>query len=592
MHARFSLPCSILALLGAGLPDVAHADLAFYQGRTEYILVTTARTWDQAEADAVARGGHLAQINDAAENAVILGKAATLVTTTAPDGGGAKYLWLGGRETATEGSYAWVGGSTFWAGGSAGTAQGDLYQNWGRNASTSGGPEPDNYQGTQNRTAMAIEKWPASAAAGQEIGQAGQWNDVNQTNLLYYLIERSITKPTEGLFAVFQMSHGGNPAGSFTCQLHYTKAPIAVANFITLVEGTRGWIDVPRGRVSNQPYYNGLKCHRIIANFMIQGGDPKGTGGGGPGYRFVDEFDPSLRHDHPGVLSMANSGVNSNGSQFFVTVANTSHLDDKHTIFGEVVEGYESCVLPLSRVATGASDVPVEDVIITSVTIERLGAAAQAFDPLDPALGLPVCSMHQTRLERTAAGALTLHWAEPPHCSYTLVDSPDLNQWTGEAFPYYSGYNPKQPSQSLTVTKKPDPGALRHFFHLAKAIYQPLPLPSPQGLKFVLIGKYANTTITVSAVNGGTHLIQESSSGFDLESTLSNVVWDVPTFDSVTFSSDISPAYVKFGYDFTHSDWKFTYRTATSGTFEGGFYTEDRLLYLQESGTFTVEALP
>lgn len=593
MSTRKSLHYLMLILTGASLPEPALADLKFYSGRTEYLLVTTAKTWDQAEDDAIARGGHLARIDDAAGNALILGKLGSLVTTTAADGGAAKYVWTGGCETATEGTYAWADGSPFWAGGSSGSAQDGLYQNWGRNPSPHGGPEPDDYHASQNRTAMAMGKWPVAAASGEQIGDAGQWNDLDHTNALFYLIERPITKPAEGLFAVFEMSHGGVPAGSFTCQLRYDKAPVTVANFITLAEGTRNWIDAGHGRVSTQPLYDGLKCHRIISNFMIQGGDPNGDGSGGPGYRFIDEFDPSLRHDHPGVLSMANSGANSNGSQFFVTVAATNHLNDKHTIFGEVVEGYESCVLPLSKVATAAADVPVQDVRITRVTIERLGAAAEAFDPLDPAWRLPVCSMHQTRLERSTAGALTLHWTEPANCSYTLVDSPDLNTWSGQSIDYYSGNNPTV-DQSITVTSLPPPGARRHFFHLAKAVYQPLPPPSPQGRRFVLTGKTRgiNTTITVSTPNGGSHLIEQASSALTLNSTLSQVEWDLTRFDSADFSSDIDPPYGYLTYSFTHSDWELSFNNATSGTFRGGFYTADRSLYLPESGNFSVEELP
>ena len=590
MNPRFSISLAALALLGVALPGTGSADTKFYNGRTEYILVTTAKTWDAAEADAVAKGGHLVQIDDAAENTLILAKITGKVSTTAPDGGGARYVWIGGKETATEGTYAWVGGTTFWAGGSGGTAQGGLYQNWGRLASPFGGPEPDNYGTTQNRAALALENWPAGAATGQEIGQSGQWNDINQTNLLCYLIERPITKPAEGLFAVFQMTHGGNPAGSFTCQLHYDKAPIAVANFITLAEGTRGWIDAPRGWVATAPLYNGLKCHRIMSGFMIQGGDPMGTGSGGPGYRFIDEFHPNLRHDHPGVLSMANSGVNTNGSQFFVTVAETQWLDDVHTIFGEVVEGYESCVVPLSNVPVTGST-PVKEVVVTSVTIQRLGAAALAFDPFNPALGLPACSMHQTRLDRSAAGALTLLWAEPAHCTYTLADSPDLSNWTGRSINYYSTNHP-EPEQSLVVTGIPAPGTPRHFFHLAKVVYTPI-MPTPQGRKFVLTGKTSGrvTTLTVTSATGGSHLIK-GLVGDPLPATLSNVGWEVTQFDQATMTSDINPAYVVSGYQLTHSDWKFTFRTATGGTFTGGFYTADRLSVLRDSGDFTVSVLP
>ena len=148
--------------------------------------------------------------------------------------------------------------------------------------------------------------------------------------------------------------------GNFKVKLFADKAPKTVENFVSLAEGAK----------TGKRFYDGLIFHRVIPNFMIQGGCPEGSGRGGPGYKFADEFHPSLRHSKKGILSMANSGPNTNGSQFFITVAETSWLDNKHTVFGEVVEGYD-VVEKISKAPRGTQDRPSKDVQLRSVTIER-----------------------------------------------------------------------------------------------------------------------------------------------------------------------------------------------------------------------------
>jgi len=156
-------------------------------------------------------------------------------------------------------------------------------------------------------------------------------------------------------YAVFDTTEG-----KFKVKLFADKAPRTVENFVSLAEGTK----------TGKPFYNGTLFHRVIPDFMIQGGDPEGTGRGGPGYKFADEFHKDLKHSKPGVLSMANAGPNTNGSQFFVTVAATPWLDNRHSVFGEVSEGYE-IVKKISEVPRNSQDRPLKEVRVTSVTIER-----------------------------------------------------------------------------------------------------------------------------------------------------------------------------------------------------------------------------
>ena len=158
--------------------------------------------------------------------------------------------------------------------------------------------------------------------------------------------------------------------GIFTIRLFDQEAPRTVENFVGLAEGTKQWKNPRTNQFVTTPYYDGVIFHRVIEGFMIQGGDPLGEGIGGPGYAFADEFHPKLRHDKPGVLSMANRGPNTNGGQFFITLAPTPHLDDRHTVFGEVVEGMD-VVRKIGGTTTNERDRPLQDIVIRTITIER-----------------------------------------------------------------------------------------------------------------------------------------------------------------------------------------------------------------------------
>ncbi|MBI1377927.1 MAG: peptidylprolyl isomerase [Frankiales bacterium] len=163
--------------------------------------------------------------------------------------------------------------------------------------------------------------------------------------------------------------------GDIRLELFPNHAPKTVRNFVGLADGSQEWRDPRTGAASTAPLYDGVVFHRVISGFMIQGGDPLGTGTGGPGYTFADEIHPELQFDRPYLLAMANAGPGTNGSQFFITVVPTPHLNRKHTIFGEVADAPSRAVVDaIAAVPTGAMDRPKEPVVISSVTVESVDA--------------------------------------------------------------------------------------------------------------------------------------------------------------------------------------------------------------------------
>src|SRR4051795_781775 len=183
----------------------------------------------------------------------------------------------------------------------------------------------------------------------------------------FFIAERTYMARQPGTYATFDTS-----MGKIVCRLFEKDAPNTVKNFIDLAQGKRDWSDNVSGKKGPGPLYNGTIFHRVIPNFMIQGGDPSGTGMGGPGYKFEDETKGSpYKFDKPGKLAMANSGPNTNGSQFFITVAATPWLTGNHTIFGEVVEGMD-IANKVVGVPRNAQDKPNKDIVVKSVKIERV----------------------------------------------------------------------------------------------------------------------------------------------------------------------------------------------------------------------------
>ena len=223
--------------------------------------------------------------------------------------------------------------------------------------------------------------------------------------------------------------------GAFTIQLNHTASPRTVANFITLAEGTRAWIDEATGAIrTNEPFYSGITFHRVIKDFMSQAGSRKGDGSDSPGYEFRDELNNGLTHSGPYVVSMANHGTNTNGSQFFITDVATPSLNGKHTIFGMISSG-QSVVDAINNVPT-TNEKPNTPVVIQSVAIRRVGASAIAFN--EHAQSLPEVTARRVQLAVQPGGAAraTLSPALEPRTMIKIFRSTTLSNWSflGEVY--------------------------------------------------------------------------------------------------------------------------------------------------------------
>ena len=378
----------------------------------------------------------------------------------------------------------------------------------------------------------------------------------------------------DGLYATFTTNHG-----EFVAKLEFEKAPVTVANFVSLAEGTRAWLHAPSGSLKRAPYYDGLTFHRVISGFMIQGGSPNGLGTDGPGYRFCDEFHPDLEHTGSGILSMANSGTNTNGSQFFVTLGPTPHLDLKHSVFGSVVEGMQ-VVQAIGQVTTGANDKPVQPVVMQSVRITRQGAAAQAFNPL--AYGLPMLDDAKPAFLRETAGDFIAPGRSSPFSQYLFYGSRNLSAWTfhGSVDATTSPPEPKVGVTSLTQ------GETKYFFQVARAKYADQPLS--------WVGKTLRLNLQSSEpAQALTYVFQLGPSG--------NINFAAPR-GTATLDDDegVIGAYV-FGHNLASHElivvsdnvdlilrFHLHFRTPTSGHFTGQDYNANNVGPWPLFGTFTL----
>ena len=295
--------------------------------------------------------------------------------------------------------------------------------------------------------------------------------------------------------------------GAFTIQLNHTAAPQTVASFITLAEGTRAWIDDATGAIhANEPFYDGVTFHRVIKDFMSQTGSRKGDGTDGPGYRFRDELDNGLTHSGPHIVSMANSGANTNGSQFFITDVATPHLDGIHTVFGTISSG-QSVVDSINNVPT-TNDKPNTPVVIQSIAIRRVGASAQAFNEHVQVLPEVTARRIQLAVQPGGIASATVSPALEPRTQIKLFRSTTISNWSfmGESYLTHddpsdamlTGIEQAAPSRAFyhfpTVRYPDDPTFSNH----AQATYQLTYATQTRSYQFNAQGTGGTVTITPS----------------------------------------------------------------------------------------------
>ena len=366
--------------------------------------------------------------------------------------------------------------------------------------------------------------------------------------LFFLLSFQSSAQYTNGIYAEFNTS-----LGSYTCALHYAQSPKAVANFIGLATGQRAWLDLPSGVVKTNPYFNSLTFHRVIAGFMNQGGSPNGFGTDGPGYAFVDEFTNTLRFDGFGVLALANSGPDSNGSQYFITVSPQSQLNDVHTIFGKLYGG-SNVVYAINHVATDANDKPLTNVVVNTVKIQRIGAAATGFDIATN--GLPLVTNLNLKIAKSGAN-VSLTFSNKLFADNRLYASSNLVSWTANQL----GIETAAPVSNTNLQSAAAPA---QFFRAAQIQYAASTF-APKNvfgrtITTVFTNGVSGTNVMVFNSSGGGTFSYNGSSG-----TITGYTWSQAPFNGrflpIVFSSTIPVLTLALNYD-----------TATVGTFTGTAY--------------------
>jgi peptidyl-prolyl cis-trans isomerase A (cyclophilin A) len=335
------------------------------------------------------------------------------------------------------------------------------------------------------------------------------------------------------IYADFTVKQGTTPLGTFRVLLEHEKAPRTCANFIGLASGKRPWIDVRNGAVRhNTPYYDGTTFHRLIHNFVIQGGSPNGLGTDGPGYSVMDEYHPDLNHSQKYVVSMAKGDKPSTGgSQFFITLTPTPHLDNKHSVFGRVITG-TSVIDKFTNAAnfpTASNDAPLTPIEITSVVIS--GPSYAAFDINNPALRLPHASSTDLAISRDAAAStITAIFDRKPLTDYLFFGSPDLTNWTPQGIVLSLD---AADDYSVEVGSRPEP---RYFLRAATMDFGQIPkappdLDSPRKTLRIQLGGGTFLDIKPDGSGGGAWVDHNGATG-----TLTQTSWSDGAPDTGVFS--------------------------------------------------------
>jgi len=353
----------------------------------------------------------------------------------------------------------------------------------------------------------------------------------------------------------------GGVNGTFTITLEHEKTPLTVANFIGLATGSRGWLDVATGAIRKDPFYSGVIFHRVIAGFMSQTGSRTGDGTDGPGYSFPDEFHSTLRHDSAYVVSMANSGKQTNGSQIFITAAATSHLDNLHSVFGRVTAGQSVCD-QINRTSTGANDRPVTPIVIQSIQV--YGPSLASF----PVATAPLPRIVNARpIPKRIGASFLLNYDRLPFSTYTGYNSPNLAAWS-RFISTYSGAT--GPASDLNVSSTAT--GRQQFYRLARIDYSPSALADRAGNTFTFSNPLGGTAALNATKTAGTWTFSDDGSTQTITSA---------SFIPQPYSAGLT-LQLSNGMRFTLT---LTYTSRNAGTYTG---TTNVTGFGNVSGTFTI----